>query len=450
MSMALAACHISAGNLSAQLPDSGILAIGTPWTSRTSPYWWIDPSDLRSTPIEPNLVRGGVPSMGGAMVYGTTNPSEWLLRDHRDASHQTYDLMLARYRGRRLTGVVYYDHIQAMGGSFVLLGFFWRWRDSLVFSAEEILNKWPAGIYQIRPWPAGSAKLLTGGPAPGKVWGGLLGVLGDELVLFHDRQVYFYDINTKAVTRGPTWAGWDAWPESWGQPRAFHVINRSTLFAATDNGYVVRLTDGRPIVLGWVPGAPRTVSFGYAITYDPRVGLIHAQGNRLYSLGTPSVEIAHIPDLQGVWQLLVISHDHPSFITYGYGCAGKQPAVPWIDAPALPALGTSSFSVTLSQSPPASPATLLLGLSRTRLPTGSSLPLDLTPIGLPGCALETDVRWAFPTSTNSAGQAQIPLPIPNDALLAGQRATFQWVVRDPLQTTGPALIFSEGALAILR
>jgi hypothetical protein len=91
---------------------------------------------------------------------------------------------------------------------------------------------------------------------------------------------------------------------------------------------------------------------------------------------------------------------------------------------------------------------VFLGTSRTSWGP-IALPLALDPFGITGCKLLTDPQVLLTTTTSSSGDATMPLPIPLDPSLAGQRLMAQWITGNP--TLGPgALRLSEAALLVPR
>lgn len=75
-----------------------------------------------------------------------------------------------------------------------------------------------------------------------------------------------------------------------------------------------------------------------------------------------------------------------------------------------------------------------------------SLPLDLTPIGIPGCSLYTSILLTVGGLTDSAGKLSTqasPLQIPFNPILCGQRVFSQCLALDPGRTP-VALVFTNG------
>jgi hypothetical protein len=118
-----------------------------------------------------------------------------------------------------------------------------------------------------------------------------------------------------------------------------------------------------------------------------------------------------------------------SFLVYGSGCVGTA-GVPQLSAPAgqLPILGRP-FTVQVAGLPLGQPAALQVGASRTHWDT-LPLPLDLSPIGMPGCFLLASPQVAF-VLLPSGGVARHVLLLPQDPVLIGGTFFLQAFARDP-------------------
>ena len=84
---------------------------------------------------------------------------------------------------------------------------------------------------------------------------------------------------------------------------------------------------------------------------------------------------------------------------------------------------------------------VLTGFSRTRW-AGGALPLDLTLLGMPGCALLTSSEDTT-SLQNQAGQAALPVSIPNDPTLLGNFLYMQGAVFDRFANS-QGLVMSNG------
>jgi hypothetical protein len=131
--------------------------------------------------------------------------------------------------------------------------------------------------------------------------------------------------------------------------------------------------------------------------------------------------------------------------TFGNGCAPAGAVIPRIGASGVPRIGTD-FTSYLSRVEPGRGAFLIVGLSNTEW-NGRSLPLDLGPLGLPGCSL-----WVAPLALAAAetqrvrareGVAQVSFPIPAEAALVGESIYLQWAV-DQGPDQSPRVAFTRG------
>lgn len=134
------------------------------------------------------------------------------------------------------------------------------------------------------------------------------------------------------------------------------------------------------------------------------------------------------------------------FRSLGAGCAGRggtpnlqiedhawaRIAQPWV--------------LRVTYVPESGPITLGIGASATRWQS-HVLPLDLGPLGMPGCSLRTSLDWLFPMTRTTAG-ARLALAMPNDPRLVGVRLYQQALVLDrPANAAG--LTVSNGTESIV-
>ncbi len=116
-------------------------------------------------------------------------------------------------------------------------------------------------------------------------------------------------------------------------------------------------------------------------------------------------------------------------VVVGSGCpkADQQPVViGWLGEPKR----KTTLTIQATAMPATAAASLLVGASETSW-SGVPLPLDLAPLGAPGCLLRTDVLWTLPASADAGGNAAIPLPIPDDPNLKDRTILFQWLAPAP-------------------
>ena len=111
--------------------------------------------------------------------------------------------------------------------------------------------------------------------------------------------------------------------------------------------------------------------------------------------------------------------------------AGLQPADYGTGVPRSlgePRIGPP-FSVDLWQARPSSPAALFLGASNV-VWGAIPLPVNLTPIGMPGCFLRVTPDVVLSTSTDLFGRARIAVPIPGNTAVLGGAFHNQYAVVD--------------------
>src|SRR5688572_3573749 len=118
--------------------------------------------------------------------------------------------------------------------------------------------------------------------------------------------------------------------------------------------------------------------------------------------------------------------------TLGTGCADGRGVVPRIGCTFVPTRGRS-FSVNFARVRSGAPAYLMLGATDTNWQQ-FSLPIELSPIGMPGCWLRISPDVVAAASTIGPPgnrRASVALSIPDDPVLAGQSFFAQWSVLEP-------------------
>ena len=92
---------------------------------------------------------------------------------------------------------------------------------------------------------------------------------------------------------------------------------------------------------------------------------------------------------------------------FGTGCGNPTPTIDFIG---VPTLGTE-MGIQLTGAAPMAPVTLLLGISNTNW-MGISLPLDLTPFGVPGCFLLVSPDATINLTADTSGLASFTSVVP--------------------------------------
>lgn len=135
--------------------------------------------------------------------------------------------------------------------------------------------------------------------------------------------------------------------------------------------------------------------------------------------------------------------NEPGYGFFAAGCAGTL-GVPGNTASSRPALNATM--VATIDHLPLDVAICVLGFSRTNSPFGP-LPLDLAPVGAPGCTLTTSIDARLVVLGNG-GSASLQLALPNQATLLGARFYTQALALDP-GANGLGGVTSDAAAAVV-
>ena len=111
--------------------------------------------------------------------------------------------------------------------------------------------------------------------------------------------------------------------------------------------------------------------------------------------------------------------------TFGTGCVGSNSQTPALTFSGDSKLG-STLNVDQAGAPATSPTVLHIGTT-----SATPFPLDLTPVGAPGCSLYNDALITVAMATTAGGTSTLPLPVPNNPALVGVKLYFQWIDVDP-------------------
>jgi hypothetical protein len=126
--------------------------------------------------------------------------------------------------------------------------------------------------------------------------------------------------------------------------------------------------------------------------------------------------------------------------------AETHTAVPRLFSTNTPQIG-DSFRVRVEQARAAAPALMLLGFSDASW-SGLPLPLDLSVLGAPGCALLVSPDLTLPFGTSAGGTGFLVYEVPNDLYLLGLAFYNQaWIAEPSTNALGYAL--SNGGAAVI-
>lgn len=116
------------------------------------------------------------------------------------------------------------------------------------------------------------------------------------------------------------------------------------------------------------------------------------------------------------------------FVTFEVGCVGTN-GTPSLLASGIPATG-NAVSLDLTGGAGSQPATLALGASKTTW-NGVPLPVDLSPLGAPGCRILTGATISIAAGTNSLGQLSQTIRFPSLGSIVGLTFYTQAWLLDP-------------------
>ncbi len=159
----------------------------------------------------------------------------------------------------------------------------------------------------------------------------------------------------------------------------------------------------------------------------------HTQSKSLLSFYTDSIFDRKTFPTSRVFSIR--PQDRMGFTTLGYGSVvafmkqGTSGAVPILENEGAPEIGRS-YDLSLSRANSNSPAVFFLGNSKTKFQT-ITLPLDLSPLGMTGCKLHTNILWVQGIRTDFKGNGILRTTLPNLRSLIGVRLYHQAAIYDP-------------------
>jgi endonuclease/exonuclease/phosphatase family metal-dependent hydrolase len=200
------------------------------------------------------------------------------------------------------------------------------------------------------------------------------------------------------------------------------------------NCYLTRSSSGRR--LDYIYTRLSTVVLGDEVYASPSDNNVDdgAQGNWLYKAFTPpgSGASSSASDHYSVYADYLLNSCDGS--RYGTGYPGHHALIPRAGIKGIAKPGAANFGARLVYGKPSSPAVLVLGKLKLNPPFG----LSTAPF-VPGGTLYVDVVTAygiFPTATDSKGDSNFGLPLPNSPTVLGLVFESQWFVSDALGPNG--------------
>ena len=124
-------------------------------------------------------------------------------------------------------------------------------------------------------------------------------------------------------------------------------------------------------------------------------------------------------------------------------CSPYGRSVPSISTVGTPRLN-KTIGFTVSKAPTRATAMLLFGQSN-RIWQSRVLPLDLSPLGAPGCAMQVSPDVILLGFTDSVGFASVTLQVPASPSLLGVRFFNQWAIHDRSANSLGLVVSAGGA-----
>ncbi len=216
------------------------------------------------------------------------------------------------------------------------------------------------------------------------------------------------------------------------------------LFGVSDVGEVKVYSGANGAALFTFDGSNAGDRFGHSLG---TAGDLNLDGVTDFLIGAPYADSTGIANSGQVKVLSITGVGGSGASTpFGTGCPGSGGAFPVIGTTSSPCIGNSNFGLSVSNALGGTVAVLITGFSASSY-QGVPLPMNLAPLGVPGCFLlvSPDLLSGAGTTGSGAGSgsATTGIPIPPIAGLLGASAYFQWYVVDP----GPSILpgaMSEG------
>ncbi len=260
-------------------------------------------------------------------------------------------------------------------------------------------------------------------------------------------KLFKVDLNQKTATEVMLSAGQNAVP-------AFRAMalaaNKANLLVGDDNGVVWSLDPVTGVMASMALGQDRRGAIIAIAAHPTRFAYVATSQGVWDWVGFYTKKPAlYVPTNQDqIMDLDVSFHDQGAVIYYGRQCPGAKGMEPYVAFGGYPTQGNNSFAIGIANAAPNAPSLGFVGFSRTHY-GNVPLPLDLTAIGMPKCALQTDIAVVLNLATDAQGKATLIGGVPTDPALVGIHVTAQFAIQD--SAANPAGISTtEGVELVVR